>query len=128
MPVEGKPLVRDMAVAVVNKLNDLLSVEPQCAGLQLTRVIRAEQVSEAQKASYSINVIRPRLQEDLRQKYTVVIETKPGGGHFYATCILRESRRIDVLEDIDRLNKYSNQSHCINRHRLRHLCYCIDQK
>lgn len=127
IPVEGNPLVEKMGRAVVQKINDLLSVEPQCAGLTLRKVIRADHVTEAQKAAYSINVIRPKFQKDLRQKYTVVVEAHPGGGHFYATCILKDRRHIEVLEDIDRLNKYNNQSHCTDRHKLRHLCYCVVQ-
>lgn len=127
IPVEGNTLVDKMGKAVVRKLNDLLAVEPKCSGLTLGKVIRADYVSEAQRATYSINVIRPKLQKDLRQKYTVVVEAQPSGGHFYATCILRDGSHIEVLEDIDRLNKYGNQSHCTSRHKLRHLCYCLDQ-
>lgn len=107
-----------------------MSVAPQCSKLKLNNVISADMVSEAQKAVYtknSINVIRPKLQRDLRQKYLVVIETVPGEGQFFATCVVKEGQPVEVLDEIDRVNRYNNQSHCVDDRRLRTMCYCKQQ-
>lgn len=118
--------MKSLGLAVVEKLNSLLAVEPECAKLTLNQVLQADKVLEAQKAKYrsSINVLRPRMEKDQRQKYTVTIETVPGFGQFFATCIQKKGEPIYVLPDIDRINRYNNQSHCIERHKLRPLCYC----
>lgn len=124
--LEGNSYVNNLGLAVTDKLNALLSEESGCAKLTLNKVLQADHVSESQKAFYrsSINVVRPRAENDLRQKYTVVIETVPGNGHFLATCIQRKGEPLEVLPDIDRVNRYNNQSYCIDKHKLRPLCYC----
>jgi len=108
----------------------MLAVTPDCVQLRLAKILQADEMSDAKKVSYtrtSINVLRPRLQNDVRQKYAITIETSPSGAQFLATCIWREDKRIEILNEIDRVNRYNNQSHCVDDINLRPLCYCKQQ-
>lgn len=112
-----------MSDAVVAKINQLLSGKSVCAILKLKSVVSVQQISEGSFQEVSPHLIRPKLQIDTRDKYTITIETIPGGGHFYAT-VVKEGSVMSVLDDIDRVNRYNNQSYCVKEHKLRPLCYC----
>ncbi|KAL4239990.1 hypothetical protein ACF0H5_000786 [Mactra antiquata] len=118
-----KKLIDNMANAVVEKINNFVSVKSSCSKLTLNKVISVNQISEGSLKEKSPHVIRPRQQVDTRDKFSLTVETLPGGGQFYAT-VIKEGRTISVLEDIDRVNRYKNQSYCVSEHRLRPLCYC----
>lgn len=130
VPVEGNPTVQELGRAIVKKINSMLLPKTDCAQLTLDKIIQAEMVSDAQTATYthkSINVIRPKLQSDTREKYVIVVETSPSGGQFLATCIRRKGQPTEVLDEIDRVNRYNNQSYCVSETNLRPLCFCKKQ-
>lgn len=131
IPVEGNAVVKEMGHAIVKKINTMLLPKPDCVQLTLNKIVHAEAVSDAQKATYthqSINIIRPKLQSDSREKYVVVIETSPSGAQFLATCIRKHGQPVEVLDEIDRINRYNNQSYCVSETVLRPLCYCKNQR
>lgn len=56
------------------------------------------------------------------------MEALPSGAMFDATIrnfIAENSFR--VIGDVNRINKYGNQSHCVGTPILRKYCYCLDQ-
>ncbi|PSN37412.1 hypothetical protein C0J52_21222 [Blattella germanica] len=89
-----------------------------CAPLQLSSILSAYLVSLGPKAA------KP---EGFRVMYRVVIEVSPSKGQFEGTIELdawREKGR--VIGDVNRLNIYGQQSHCIADKLLRFYCYCAD--
>lgn len=120
-----------MGEVIVMKINSYYKHESQCAELKLNRVLDVQEATvggREDKQQTSRLVIRPKVQLDTMHKYTVAIETVPGKGHFYATCIVKnDGAAIDVLDNIDRINRYNNQSHCVKERPLKLYCYCKDQ-
>jgi hypothetical protein len=57
--------------------------------------------------------------------YKLIIETVPGNGKFYATSKMDSNGNRYILDDIERVNRYNNQSACISDDFLRPVCYCI---
>lgn len=126
--VTDKGLGRKLAQAAVRELNSLVSVDNNCAQLTLNSVIDVQEVinSRTESSKRSKYVIRSKIYVDNIKKYTVIIRTDPGGGEFLATCKVRSKGNIEVLKDIDRINIYGNQSHCVTESNLKPLCYCKD--
>lgn len=57
--------------------------------------------------------------------YQVTLQTSPGGAVFEGTIRFdEENKSYDLVGDVSRINKYGEQSHCIDVHHLRKLCYC----
>ncbi|CAC5408967.1 unnamed protein product [Mytilus coruscus] len=57
--------------------------------------------------------------------YQITVQTKPGDAVFEGTLRFDEKRKTyDLVGDVSRINKYGDQSHCIEQHHLKKLCYC----
>lgn len=113
---------------VINK--ELMILGEKCSKLSLSRVKRAskihlplERVRQQDKKT-----LRNYLYEDesaTKERYTVTIETIPGKAIFEATVeLFIENQKMLVIGDIDRINRYGNQSSCTNHRTLRAFCYC----
>ena len=60
--------------------------------------------------------------------YQITLQTKPGDAVFEGTLRYDENEKtLDLVGDINRINKYGSQSHCVEGHHLRTLCYCKKQ-
>jgi hypothetical protein len=60
--------------------------------------------------------------------YQITLQTKPGDAVFEGTLRYDENEKtLDLVGDISRINKYGSQSHCVEGHHLRKLCYCKKQ-
>uniref|UniRef100_A0A915EJQ7 Uncharacterized protein n=1 Tax=Ditylenchus dipsaci TaxID=166011 RepID=A0A915EJQ7_9BILA len=58
--------------------------------------------------------------------YRVTVEALPSGGMFEGTIQNHvKTDTYNVVGDVSRINKYGNQSSCVNSALLRKYCYCI---
>ncbi|KAK2186220.1 hypothetical protein NP493_210g03014 [Ridgeia piscesae] len=58
-------------------------------------------------------------------RYLLTLRTTPGGGLFEATVhhVVGEDS-YEIMDEISRINRYGNQSHCIEYHRHKKFCHC----
>ncbi|XP_049868179.1 uncharacterized protein LOC126368314 [Pectinophora gossypiella] len=107
----------DVAVSaasnLIQQLNALLQKYPQCARLEIEKIVGASEIiSETLKTN-----------ESDWQDFLVVVTTKPGGGMFEAT--LRFDKKTWTLTGTaSRLNLYGEQSHCVQDAHVKLYCYC----
>lgn len=129
--VTNNSLIQEIAQSVVNKLNQLISGEKRCAFLNLKAVIEArvlvqgKQTEQRQRGLF--NKFRDVVSERDYADYKLVVETLPGNGKFFATSKTNADGSRYVLDTIERVNRYKNQSHCVNEEKLKPLCYCKTQ-
>lgn len=111
----------DVKVAVdflVEHINSLLKMHPQCASLRLYEIIGAR--LEKAVADDSVKTTDAGIQD-----YTVTIETEPGRALFEATVRYNHnSRKHSIVGTVSRINLYGNQSACVPHYRLKLYCYC----
>lgn len=121
-------LIQDIAQSVVVKLNQLTSREKQCAFLHLKSVIEARVLAQEKQTEQKQQGLFHKFSEVVSEQdyadYKVVIETRPGNAKFFATSKLDAEGNRYVLDNIERVNRYNNQSHCVNDDKLKPLCYC----
>jgi hypothetical protein len=56
------------------------------------------------------------------------IQTRPGGALFEGTLRFdEETKNIQMMGDISRINRYGTQSHCIDTTNVKKFCYCKKQ-
>ncbi|XP_063420600.1 uncharacterized protein LOC134705813 [Mytilus trossulus] len=61
--------------------------------------------------------------------YQITVQTTPGDAVFEVTLRFdQKGKTYDLVGDFSRINKYGNQSHCIEQHHLKKLCYCKIQQ
>lgn len=123
VPIElNNPLVWKAAVALVEKVNDLLMnsdeldepVVSRCARLSLRRIHDAQEL----------------LVDDVKEtaggsrRLRVTVEVLPSAAMLEGMMLVNNDEEFDVSGDISRINKYGNQSHCIRHEVLRKYCYC----
>lgn len=97
---------RFVAKALITQVNQLLSIFPQCAQLELDRVIHvsAEEINEHSR------------------KFTVVVTTQPGSGVLEGTLI-RNFTNWRISGTTGRLNIYRHQS-CVQDEIVKMYCFC----
>lgn len=109
--ISVKPQARRfVADALITQVNQLLSIFPQCAQLELERILHVsgEEINEHSR------------------KFTVVITTQPGSGVLEATLI-RNFTDWSFSGTIGRLNIYRHQS-CIQDEIVKMYCFCHRSK
>lgn len=123
------------ARTVVNRINDILAiVKTKCAKIELSSIrsaslVYADMHRDVQKErSSSLRSFIWNIVEATRIR--IIFRTDPGNALYEATVQYSDDKDIKILGDINRINKYGNQSACINkgqaRDRIRELyCYCI---
>lgn len=129
VPIElNSPLVWKAANALVEKVNDLLTkfdefdeaVMGRCAKLSLRRVHDAQELLVSEDAKNT---------GDGTRRLRVTVEVVPSAAMLEGMMLVNgEEELFDVSEDISRINKYGNQSHCIRHEVLRKFCYCLAEK
>lgn len=122
LPVDVEDvLVVRAAGFLVEHVNELLRAYPQCASLKLVRV------EQASLATYGGDVYRTGVKT--LSDYTVRLVTEPGGALLDATVRCTTCRPRDGFQltaNVDRLNRYDNQSHCVQDMILKLYCFCRD--
>lgn len=109
--ISVKPKARRfVAKALITHVNQLLSIFPQCAQLELERILHVsgEEINEHSR------------------KFTVVITTQPGSGVLEGTLI-RNFTDWRVSGTTGRLNIYRHQS-CIQDEIVKMYCFCHSSK
>ena len=132
--VTNNHAIHIMASSAVAYINNLLKNRKECAKLALNSTFSARRISQGLKQtavlrrhSNWINFHVHKAEERDDTKYVLVFTTTPGGGKFFATCSYNtESGQARVLGNIDRINRYGNQSHCIHIGQIRPYCLCND--
>lgn len=107
----SKILNEKLAATFLNHLNSVLKkYRHVCAKLHLHSVVSSVQ-------------LLPRNEYIL--EHIVVIQTKPGTGKFEATIEqYNRNQTFVVVSDVDRLNRYGNQSRCVRNTLIKKLCFC----
>ena len=112
--------VRTIAKGVVTKLNQKIRRSKKCAQLLLHTIDTA-------KLSNNIKFVKKQV----HHFYRFQLQTKPGFGLFDISVWVKEnytsggSHGLILLNDaISRINRYGNQSWCVNGLTLKKLCYC----
>jgi hypothetical protein len=61
--------------------------------------------------------------------YQLTIQTRPGGALFEGTLRFdEETKHVQMMGDISRINRYGTQSHCIDTTNVKKFCYCKKQR
>lgn len=121
--------VQEMANVVLTKINAMLQKHmDKCATLRLKSTLSASLVKsnfERDKSMEERFSIRSYIYSDKQDtRYLLVIQTEPGDAKFESTVHYGESSGIEVSGDINRINRYGNQSHCMNIKLMRLYCFC----
>ncbi|KAK3597999.1 hypothetical protein CHS0354_042352 [Potamilus streckersoni] len=122
---------------VVDNINSLLQkFSKYCRILQLSQVTDARVIykSKEQDLLEKFNVFIFGAEEDDTGRYTLTVETVPGLGLFEAVIVhdeIRESSQkmknsFSLIGNPTRINRYGNQSRCIDDKFLKQYCYCND--
>ena len=121
--------VQIMANALVSKLNKLLErYSDRCSVLVLKSVVKASIVKsnfERDKSMEERFSIRSYIYSSTQDnKYLLVIETSPGDAKFEATVHYVSDSDVEISGDISGINRYGDQSKCIDEKTLKLYCFC----
>ncbi|XP_018015850.1 uncharacterized protein LOC108672659 [Hyalella azteca] len=111
--------VKLAAQVLTHAINKLIEDHPGCTPLKMKSIISAREFQNHEE--FGAGTVRGKLNK--WTTYFVMIETTPGGGNFEGSIIKRDSS-LQVLGDISRINKYGNQSACIEETDLKKFCIC----
>lgn len=132
-----EPMVQRAASYLVEHTNTLLkSYQDKCAILKLKQVKEARMSAPNQKVMSGRRPPRSRLfpvreydsgvSRGVYLNYAIMVKVEPSGAILEATArhfFVDDS--IQIVSDVNRLNKYGNQSVCIKDAVARKYCYCI---
>ncbi|XP_045187704.2 uncharacterized protein LOC123545446 [Mercenaria mercenaria] len=128
--ITNNQVIQEIAQYVVDKLNQMLSNEKGCAHLRVKNMLEAHVLVQGkqteQRQQGLFNKFSKVVSENDYADYKIVIETLPGNAKFFATSKTDSDGKRYVLDNIERINRYNNQSHCVNDDKLRPLCYCVE--
>ncbi|XP_060590624.1 uncharacterized protein LOC132745678 [Ruditapes philippinarum] len=128
--ITNNSVIKQIAQDVADKLNQALAGAKGCARLHVAAVLEAhvlvqgKQTVEKRQGLFNkiSNVVSGRDYAD----YRIVIQTHPGNAKFFATSKIAADGKRYVLDNIERINRYNNQSYCVSDDKLRPLCYCVE--
>ncbi|KAL3886604.1 hypothetical protein ACJMK2_026588 [Sinanodonta woodiana] len=120
---------------VVDFINKLLhKFSKYCQLLQLSKVTDARVIYKRKEQDLldKFNVFIFGAEGDDTGRYTLTVETVPGLGLFEAVIVYDEimessdkmKNSISLIGNPSRINRYGNQSHCIDDKFLKQYCYC----
>ncbi|XP_054165345.1 uncharacterized protein LOC128962940 [Oppia nitens] len=137
-PVADLNSVSFVSRFIVDSINRLFATDfvDKCQPLTLRRTVSAYEQHLNDKVlqfEQSLNDVmdrhvvysRKRTKEHIRH-YLITISVEPSGGLFEATVnVDTRSRHMQIIGDISRINRYYNQSDCIDNQFVRRYCYCF---
>lgn len=111
---------QNAATFVVQYINDLLKNFTKCKTLALKSILFVN--IEASSANFNLGIERNSTLYDL----IIGIITEPNMAKFEATVRFPadNSGNLSIVGTISRINKYGNQSYCINDLKLKLFCFC----
>ncbi|XP_054717820.1 uncharacterized protein LOC129227305 [Uloborus diversus] len=110
------------AQSIVDHVNSLIAeagkeFSDRCAVLSVGKVTMAHLIEQMED-----------LPQNEAQKIRVVVEAEPSGALLEAT-VLHQEGKIEIINEVSRLNPYADQSGCIKHVILRKYCFCsTDEK
>ncbi|XP_071448630.1 uncharacterized protein [Hetaerina americana] len=128
-PIEtDDPLATASASVVVDKVNEFLDPYPQCAKRTMVGVKNAV-------LSTPPDTLLPDSGKKVLQDVSLVVESNPGSALFEATVrltsaggvgtgVANTTYRMNVVGTISRINRYGNQSVCVDEFHMKLYCYC----
>ncbi|XP_052819463.1 uncharacterized protein LOC128245369 [Mya arenaria] len=120
-------LAKTMSETGVQMLNHIMFSEDRCAKLTFHKTTSVRRYLRTfQETGIIQTAVSLFRNADVLDRYIVQFQTIPGFGIFEATIGVYLDGGIRVEGDIDRVNKYGNQSACIQDGALlRAYCYCV---
>ncbi|KAG8228886.1 hypothetical protein J437_LFUL007623 [Ladona fulva] len=120
-----EPMAIAAAGALVDKVNAFLEPYPQCTRRELV-AIKSAIISSPPES------LLPHPKKKTLQDVSVVVEAAPGGALFEATVrvVPKEdesglvSLELAVAGTISRINRYGNQSACVDEFHMKLYCFC----
>uniref|UniRef100_A0A0N4ZJB5 Sulfatase domain-containing protein n=1 Tax=Parastrongyloides trichosuri TaxID=131310 RepID=A0A0N4ZJB5_PARTI len=121
---------------LINHLNTLLFNHLKlCSKLSLKKIHNVEMIIPnnyfVEKPNYFLSFFYHNNNNNNRDnnkkeeiRFRATIETSPGDGIFEGTFKQNNKKSYEVIGDINRINRYGNQSVCVDNQILRKFCYC----
>ncbi|XP_047502022.1 uncharacterized protein LOC125047697 [Penaeus chinensis] len=113
------PLVEAAAKFTVDYLNEGLAKFPDCVQLHFDKVLSA-------RVSSGNNVTRPSAAKQLVTVFLLVLQTQPASATLESLVRFADGD-LHVVGEVQRTNRYGNQSHCVDDEIFRQYCFCRDQ-
>ena len=141
------PLAQALAIRLVSSINRIIAnVTKQCHMLQVKDVTEVSVVysnsdelnlpkkqQEQEKTFWLVEQFRSSGSSDTQTgRYTVLFHTSPGNGYFegtmdYSMFAEPDTDKYTLIGEPSRLDRYGNQSHCVEDSFLKLYCYCTQQ-
>ncbi|CAI4223996.1 unnamed protein product [Auanema sp. JU1783] len=105
--------IRMSADVIMKHINDMLKPYPQCSQLTIEYIVNAYQtLFDSSQQSHTF-------------KYRLMLKVQPSEALFESLVSYDSNNQITVLGDVNRINRYGNQSICVDeRQELRKFCFC----
>jgi hypothetical protein len=106
--------VIDISKQFVGKINEKFTNVSQCEILSLSEVKYASRLVTSDKVlSFNRKLSGKRVNRYV--DYQLTIQSRPGGALFEGTFRFdEETKKVQMMGDISRINRYGTQSHCID--------------
>ena len=120
--------VIDISKQFVGKINEKFTNVSQCEILSLSEVKYASRFVTSDKVlSFNRKLSGKRVNRYV--DYQLTIQSRPGGALFEGTFRFdEETKKVQMMGDISRINRYGTQSHCIDTTNVKKFCYCKKQR
>ncbi len=116
-------VIKPIAMKVVEKINFLtMGLRENCVSFEFDSIHAAYERIH----SNNLNDDSEDVFTKIKKTYLIQVYVKPGKALFESTVKIFDENNIEVIGDISRINKYGNQSHCINNPILEKYCFCKD--
>lgn len=134
VPVTDSAVVAAAQTVIQTINNWTRNVSRRCVHLKVRKVIDAR-MSKVHSRSFVFQHSKPTNtsenydlhtdQNNSEVDYLIVVSATPSGGLFEATvrCDTR-TLKCSVIDDISRINRYGDQSACVDNSVLRKFCFC----
>jgi Protein of unknown function (DUF229) len=113
-PAEAESMAEQL-VAHVNDFIKRTDVGAKCATLVLDQVVGAQKLLPAQGVAHY---------RDFAVHFRVTVRVRPSGGLLEGTLRQDAWSAPDVVGDVNRINRYGNQSACVAHKLLKLYCFC----
>jgi len=113
-----KTAARDLVAYINSNLLGSTINQNVCTSLYLRHILGAQMVH------LRAHIAQPK---GFRVLYRVMVQVMPSNAQFEGTLEADAwNRRGKIVGDVNRINRYGNQSHCVNDKITRLYCYCTD--
>jgi hypothetical protein len=113
-----KSAAKDLVAYINSDLLGSTISQGVCSPLNLKHILNAQMLS------LGAHIAQPK---GFRVLYRVMVQVMPSNAQFEGTVEADAwNSRGKIVGDVNRINKYGYQSHCVNDRILRMYCYCTD--